>query len=159
VADPLHFGQVKIKEAKMPKSVAYGPISFKYTVQTIMSQDGHACCASHCRVSCLTLQNTDLMRFSDTITASTMLSLITFLSLSWITNSAAVPSPLLTQWCSIMFFRYTAPVTVPLAKINIQYTDNDFEVCMKSLSTATKNVSGLILHSQPPLNCSHLWTQ
>jgi len=44
-----------------------------------------------------------------TMTALTMLSLITFLSLSYMTNSADEPSPLLTHWCIIMFFRHTAP--------------------------------------------------
>lgn len=48
-------------------------------------------------------------KVSDTMTALMMLSLITFLSLSCMTNSADAPSPLLTQCCIIMFFRYTVP--------------------------------------------------
>jgi len=56
----------------------------------------------------------NLTRLSDAMTASMMLSLIMFLSLSCITNSAGAPSPLLSQWYSIMFFRYTAPITTPV---------------------------------------------
>ena len=58
----------------------------------------------------LTDEEINLIRLSDTMTASTMLSLITFLSLSCMTNSATAPSQLLSQWCIIMFFKYTAPV-------------------------------------------------